>query len=93
MVGSSGVMQKVKEIIGKVAVTDSPVLVEGESGTGKELVAAAIHRMSARAKRPFIPVNCSAIPPDLLESEFFRSRPRRLLGRGRRRARPVPRGR
>jgi len=71
MVGSSGVMQKVKEIIGKVAVTDSPVLVEGESGTGKELVAAAIHRMSARAKRPFIPVNCSAIPPDLLESEFF----------------------
>src|SRR4029078_13015673 len=41
------------------------------SGTGKELVAAAIHRMSARAKRPFIPVNCSAIPPDLLDSEFF----------------------
>jgi transcriptional regulator with PAS, ATPase and Fis domain len=71
MVGSSGVMQKVKEIIGKVAVTDSPVLIEGESGTGKELVAAAIHRTSARAKRPFIPVNCSAIPPDLLESEFF----------------------
>ncbi len=64
-------MQKVKEIIGKVAVTDSPVLIEGESGTGKELVAAAIHRTSARAKRPFIPVNCSAIPPDLLESEFF----------------------
>ena len=71
LVGSSGVMQKVKEIIGKVAVTDSPVLIEGESGTGKELVAAAIHRTSARAKRPFIPVNCSAIPPDLLESEFF----------------------
>src|SRR4030095_13623228 len=71
MVGSSGVMQKVKEIIGKVAVTDSPVLIEGESGTGKELVAAAIHRISARAKRPFIPVNCSAIPQDLLESEFF----------------------
>jgi transcriptional regulator with PAS, ATPase and Fis domain len=61
----------VKEIIGKVAVTDSPVLIEGESGTGKELVAAAIHRLSARAKRPFIPVNCSAIPQDLLESEFF----------------------
>jgi len=47
------------------------VLVEGESGTGKELVAAAIHRLSARAKGPFIPVNCSAIPRDLLESEFF----------------------
>ena len=64
-------MQRVKEIIGKVAVTDSPVLIEGESGTGKELVAAAIHRLSPRAKRPFIPVNCSAIPQDLLESEFF----------------------
>jgi DNA-binding NtrC family response regulator len=71
LIGSSQPMQKVKEVIGKVAVTDSPVLVEGESGTGKELVAAAIHRLSSRAKRPFIPVNCSAIPPDLLESEFF----------------------
>jgi DNA-binding NtrC family response regulator len=71
LIGGSGGMQRVKEIIGKVAVTDSPVLVEGESGTGKELVAAAIHRLSARAKGPFIPVNCSAIPRDLLESEFF----------------------
>src|SRR3989449_11140175 len=71
LVGGSGAMQRVKEIIGKVAVTDSPVLIEGESGTGKELVAAAIHRLSSRAKGPFIPVNCSAIPRDLLESEFF----------------------
>lgn len=71
LVGASSPMHRVKDIIGKVAVTDSPVLVEGESGTGKELVAAAIHRLSARAKRPFIPVNCSAIPQDLLESEFF----------------------
>src|SRR5215510_6258961 len=71
LVGSSQSMAKVKDIIGKVAVTDSPVLIEGESGTGKELVAAAIHRLSSRAKRPFIPVNCSAIPQDLLESEFF----------------------
>src|SRR3989475_2879075 len=71
LIGASGAMQRVKEIIGKVAVTDSPVLIEGESGTGKELVAAAIHRLSGRAKGPFIPVNCSAIPEDLLESEFF----------------------
>src|SRR5499427_10236308 len=71
LVGGSVAMQRVKEIIGKVAVSDSPVLIEGESGTGKELVAAAIHRLSARAKRPFVPVNCSAIPGDLLESEFF----------------------
>src|SRR5438477_7560213 len=71
LIGASVPMERVKEIIGKVAVTDSPVLVEGESGTGKELVAAAIHRLSSRAKRAFIPVNCSAIPGDLLESEFF----------------------
>ncbi len=71
LIGGSAAMQRVKEIIGKVAVTDSPVLIEGESGTGKELVAAAIHRLSARGKGPFIPVNCSAIPRDLLESEFF----------------------
>ena len=71
LIGNSVPMERVKEIIGKVAVTDSPVLIEGESGTGKELVAAAIHRISSRAKRPFIPVNCSAIPADLLESEFF----------------------
>ena len=71
LIGNSAPMQRVKDIISKVAVTDSPVLIEGESGTGKELVAAAIHRISSRAKRPFIPVNCSAIPQDLLESEFF----------------------
>src|SRR5437763_10054811 len=71
LVGNSGPMQRVKEISSKVATTDSPVLIEGESGTGKELVAAAIHRLSPRAKGPFIPVNCSAIPSDLLESEFF----------------------
>ena len=71
LVGNSPPMQRVKDIIAKVAATDSPVLIEGDSGTGKELVAAAIHRLSARAKGPFIPVNCSAIPEDLLESEFF----------------------
>ena len=71
LIGASPPMERVKEIIAKVAATDSPVLIEGESGTGKELVAAAIHRLSVRAKGPFMPVNCGAIPPDLLESEFF----------------------
>jgi DNA-binding NtrC family response regulator len=71
LVGDSGPMQRLKDIIARVAPTDSPVLIEGESGTGKELVAAAIHRLSRRAQRPFIPVNCSAIPADLMESEFF----------------------
>ena len=71
LIGAAPSMERVKDIIAKVAVTDSPVLIEGESGTGKELVAAAIHRLSIRSKGPFMPVNCSAIPPDLLESEFF----------------------
>ncbi len=71
LVGVSRQLQQIKEVVAKVAVSDSPVMVEGESGTGKELVAAAIHRLSPRAKGPFIPVNCSAIPTDLLESELF----------------------
>ena len=71
LIGSSAAIERVKDIVAKVAVTDSPVLIEGESGTGKELVAAAIHRLSSRGKGPFMPVNCGAIPPDLLESEFF----------------------
>src|SRR5437660_3646155 len=71
LVGSSPGMTRVREIIAKVADSDSPVLLEGESGTGKELVAAATHRQSGRAKGPFVPVNCSAIPAELMESEFF----------------------
>ena len=71
LLGVSPAIQRVKEIVAKVAVTNSPVLIQGESGTGKELVAAAIHRLSARSKGPLIPVNCSAIPAELMESEFF----------------------
>jgi len=71
LVGVSRQLQAIKDVVAKVAVSDSPVMVEGESGTGKELVAAAIHRLSPRSKGPFIPVNCSAIPTDLLESELF----------------------
>jgi len=71
LVGTSPPMRRVKEMVEAVASTDSPVLIEGESGTGKELAAAAIHRLSARSKGPFIPVNCSAIPTDLMDSELF----------------------
>jgi two-component system, NtrC family, response regulator AtoC len=71
LVGVSPAMTEIRAIVAKVAATDSPVLIEGESGTGKEVVAATIHRRSARSTGPFIPVNCGAIPGDLLESEFF----------------------
>ncbi len=64
-------MQQVDRLVGKVAVTSSTVLVTGESGTGKGIVARLIHEKSLRASFPFIPVNCSAIPENLLESEFF----------------------
>jgi transcriptional regulator with PAS, ATPase and Fis domain len=64
-------MEKVFQTIGKVARSDSPVLIHGESGTGKELVACALHRLSQRASRRFLAVNCSAIPETLLESELF----------------------
>jgi two-component system nitrogen regulation response regulator NtrX len=71
MVGSSAAMAQVREIIGRVALTDARVLISGESGTGKELVAAAIHDKGARRDRPLVRVNCAAIPRDLVESEMF----------------------
>jgi two-component system NtrC family response regulator len=71
MLGTSPKMQDVFSEIRKVATTDIPVLVLGESGTGKELVAHAIHQRSSRRDRPFVVINCSAIPESLLESELF----------------------
>lgn len=71
MVGKSGVMQNVYELIEKVANSEATVLVRGESGTGKELVAKAIHHKSNRNELPFTAVNCSALPETLLESELF----------------------
>ncbi|MDO9083455.1 MAG: response regulator, partial [Humidesulfovibrio sp.] len=70
LVGASPPMQRLKEAIAAVAVSDYTVLVRGESGTGKELVAANIHRLSSRAAKPFVTVNCPAIPEHLLESEL-----------------------
>jgi len=71
MIGTSQVMQDIFSMIRKIATTDAPVLIIGESGTGKELVARAVHRQGLRATGPFIPINCSAIPENLIESELF----------------------
>ena len=70
MVGASHPLRRIQDIVTKVAPTDSVVLIQGESGTGKELIAAGIHRLSGRSGS-FVPVNCSAIPSELLESELF----------------------
>lgn len=74
LVGQSPAMQMAKQRIAKVARSMAPVLVHGESGTGKELVASAVHACSHRASGPFVPVNCGAIPENLLEAEFFGAR-------------------
>jgi PAS domain S-box-containing protein len=71
IVGSSKPLRKVLAELGKVAPTDSTVLILGETGTGKELIARAIHRRSKRAARPFVGVNCGAIPASLIASELF----------------------
>ncbi len=71
IIGKSKAMQAIFDLIGRIAGTVSNILITGESGTGKELVAKAIHYNSPRKDRPFIPVNCAAIPETLLESELF----------------------
>src|SRR5271157_4175760 len=71
LIGSSDYMKELKESIGRIAHTDSTVLITGESGTGKELVARTIHNLSKRGDQPFIPVDCSSLVETLMESELF----------------------
>ena len=71
MIGSSAAMVEIYKTVVRVAPTDVTVVVEGETGTGKDLVARMIHRFSARASQPFVPVDCGSIAPTLLESELF----------------------
>lgn len=71
IIGQSTSLADVFKMLGKVAPTDSTVLVTGESGTGKELLVRALHDNSGRAAKPFVPINCGAIPKELLESELF----------------------
>jgi DNA-binding NtrC family response regulator len=71
LIGASPPMQKVYDLIGRVAGTDASILISGETGTGKELVADAIHKLSRRSKQAFLPVNCGALSAHLIETELF----------------------
>src|SRR5690625_5548308 len=71
IIGFSKKMRELLKMIGKIAPSETSVLIEGESGTGKELIADAIYRHSKRANGPFIKINCGALPDSLLESELF----------------------
>jgi DNA-binding NtrC family response regulator len=71
LIGNSPEFVRCLKLVGRVAPTELPVLISGESGTGKEVVARAVHRRSPRADKPFVPVNCGAIPVELIESELF----------------------
>jgi DNA-binding NtrC family response regulator len=71
LIGASPAMQRVYDLVARVATTDATVLLTGETGTGKELVAETVHGLSRRHKEPFLPINCGAVSPNLIESELF----------------------
>jgi two-component system response regulator HydG/two-component system response regulator AtoC len=71
LVGTSAAFVELMKLVGRVATTNLPILITGESGTGKEVIARAIHRRSQRSEKPFVAVNCGAIPAELIESELF----------------------
>ena len=71
LLGESEAMRRIRGMVAKLARSQAPVYIRGESGTGKELVARLIHEKSGRAEGPFVPINCGAVPPELMESEFF----------------------
>jgi two-component system nitrogen regulation response regulator NtrX len=71
IIGTSDAINRVRELIKQAAVSDARILITGENGSGKELVARAVHRLSSRADRPFVEVNCAAIPESLIETELF----------------------
>ncbi len=71
MIGNSESMKKIREQIRLVAPKNAWVLIEGENGTGKEVVAQLLHDASSRAAYPFVPINCAAIPEELIETELF----------------------
>ena len=97
LLGDSDAMQRTRNTINKLARSQAPVYISGESGVGKELVARLIHSKGPRQDRPFVPVNCGAIPGELMESEFFgdgerilRAQKGQLYRRRRRQGRTVP---
>src|SRR5437870_5472063 len=71
VIAGDPVMHKLRELLVRAAPTDATVLITGETGTGKELVARTVHELSLRSQKPFVPINCAAIPQELLESELF----------------------
>ena len=91
MVGRSTAMQAVFDVLGKASSSEATILLEGETGTGKEVSAEAIHRGSPRRDKPFLVVDCGAMPPQPARERAVRPRARRLHGRGRRRARACSR--